>query len=130
MTPRRRAPAGIVPVAWLAIAFLAVPLVGLLWRAPWRSTWDVLDSHEALTALRLSLETSIAATAVAVVLGLPLAWVLARVESRARPVLRALTTLPMVLPPVVGGTALLLALGRRASSVATSTTRASTCHST
>jgi molybdate transport system permease protein len=110
---RRPAPAGIVPVAAMAIAFVALPLAGLLWRAPWRSTWDVLDSHAALTALRLSLVTSLAATALAVVLGIPLAWVLARVESRARPLIRALTTLPMVLPPVVGGTALLLALGRR-----------------
>ena len=110
---KARRPAGIVPVAALAIAFVALPLVGLLWKAPWRSTWDVLDSHDALTALRLSLVTSIAATFVAVALGLPLAWVLARIETPARPLLRALTTLPMVLPPVVGGTALLLALGRR-----------------
>ena len=102
-----------MPVAMLAIAFVALPLVGLLWKTPWRSAWDVLSSHEALTALRLSLETSLAATAVAIALGLPLAWVLARVQSPARPLLRALTTLPMVLPPVVGGTALLLALGRR-----------------
>jgi molybdate transport system permease protein len=110
---RTRRPAGILPVAMLAIAFVALPLVGLLWKAPWRSAWDILDSHEALTALRLSFVTSVAATAVAIVLGLPLAWVLARIESRVRPVVRALTTLPMVLPPVVGGTALLLALGRR-----------------
>ena len=102
-----------MPVATLAIAFVALPLVGLLWKTPWRSAWDVLNSHEALTALRLSVETSIAATAVAIALGLPLAWVLARVESPLRPFARALTTLPMVLPPVVGGTALLLALGRR-----------------
>jgi molybdate transport system permease protein len=110
---RTRRPAGIVPVAMLAVAFVALPLIGLLWKAPWRSAWDVLSSHDALTALRLSVVTSVAATIVAIVLGLPLAWVLARVESRARPLLRALTTLPMVLPPVVGGTALLLALGRR-----------------
>lgn len=113
MTSRRRRPAGIVPVAVIAVAFVALPLVGLLWKAPWRSTWAVLGSHEALTALRLSLVTSVAATVVAVVLGLPLAWVLARIETPVRPLLRALTTLPMVLPPVVGGTALLLALGRR-----------------
>ncbi|MCA1844601.1 MAG: molybdate ABC transporter permease subunit, partial [Actinobacteria bacterium] len=56
---------------------------------------------------------SVSATAVALVLGLPLAWVQARVAYRGRRLVRALTTLPMVLPPVVGGTALLLALGRR-----------------
>jgi molybdate transport system permease protein len=73
----------------------------------------VVSSHEALQALRLSLVTSLCATAVALVLGVPLAWVQARVAYRGRGLVRALTLLPMVLPPVVGGTALLLALGRR-----------------
>jgi molybdate transport system permease protein len=84
-----------------------------LWRAPWSAAWDVLSTDEAADALRLSMVTSIAATAVAVVLGLPLAWVQARVRYPGRSVVRALTLLPMVLPPVVGGIALLLALGRR-----------------
>jgi molybdate transport system permease protein len=53
------------------------------------------------------------ATSVAIVLGVPLAWVQARVEYRGKRYVRALTTLPMVLPPVVGGVALLFALGRR-----------------
>jgi molybdate transport system permease protein len=66
-----------------------------------------------MDALRLSLVTSVAATAVAVVFGVPLAWVQATIPYRGRRLVRALTTLPMVLPPVVGGTALLLALGRR-----------------
>jgi len=61
----------------------------------------------------LSLVTSLAATAIALVLGVPLAWVQSRVEYPGKRVVRALTTLPMVLPPVVGGVALLLALGRR-----------------
>jgi molybdate transport system permease protein len=99
--------------AALAVLCFAVPLVGLLWRAPWSSAWSVLRSYDALEALRLSLVTSIAATAVALVLGVPLAWVQARVEYPGRTLVRALTTLPMVLPPVVGGVALSLALGRR-----------------
>ncbi len=73
----------------------------------------MLSSPDARDALRLSLVTSLAATAAAIVLGVPLAWVQANVEYRGKRVVRALTTLPMVLPPVVGGTALLLALGRR-----------------
>jgi molybdate transport system permease protein len=64
-------------------------------------------------ALRLSLVCSLSATALSAALGVPLAWVLARSEFPGRRLVRALTTLPMVLPPVVGGVALLLAFGRR-----------------
>jgi molybdate transport system permease protein len=110
---RTRAPSIALAGAAVAVLFFAIPLAGLLWRAPWSSAWDVLGSHEALQALRLSLVTSIAATAVALVLGIPLAWVQARVDYPGRSLVRALTLLPMVMPPVVGGTALLLALGRR-----------------
>jgi molybdate transport system permease protein len=110
---RTRVPGIALAGAVAAVLFFAIPLAGLLWRAPWSSAWDVLRDHEALQALRLSLVTSILATAVAVVLGVPLAWVQARVAYPGRTVVRALTTLPMVLPPVVGGVALSLALGRR-----------------
>src|SRR3954447_14394026 len=122
MTPRRRARAEgipdrppVVPVIMAAIGALlfALPLLGLLWRAPWASAWDVLQSQPARDALRLSLVTSLSATGIAIVLGVPLAWVQARVEYPGKRVVRALTILPMVLPPVVGGVALLLALGRR-----------------
>ena len=91
----------------------AVPLAGLLWRAPWSSAWRELSSGPARDALRLSLITSLSATAVSIALGVPLAWVQARVAYPGKRLVRALTTLPMVLPPVVGGVALLLALGRR-----------------
>jgi len=110
---RERAPAAPVVVAGLATALFALPLAGLLWRAPWSIAWRELTSGEAGQALRLSLVTSLSATAVALALGVPLAWVQARVEYPGRSLVRALTTLPMVLPPVVGGTALLLAVGRR-----------------
>ena len=108
-----RAP--LVPVAFAVVAVLlfAVPLAGLVWRAPWSSAWEVLRSQPARNALRLSLVTSLSATAVALAFGVPLAWVQARVEYPGKRLVRALTTLPMVLPPVVGGVALLLALGRR-----------------
>jgi molybdate transport system permease protein len=100
-------------VAALAVALFAIPLAGLVWKAPWHGAWGQLSSADARAALRLSLVTSLAATALAVVLGIPLAWVQARVDYPGRRLVRALTTLPMVLPPVVGGIALLLALGRR-----------------
>ncbi len=100
-------------IAVVAVCFFAIPLAGLVWRAPWSSAWSVLTSHDARAALRLSIETSLAATAIAIVLGVPLAWVQARVPYPGRRVVRALTLMPMVLPPVVGGIALLLALGRR-----------------
>ncbi len=99
--------------AVLALAFLGLPLVGLLVRAPWSRMWDVLTSTTSLQALRLSLVTSTSATLVAFVLGVPLAWLLARAEFPGRRFARALVTVPLVLPPVVGGIALLLAFGRR-----------------
>jgi molybdate transport system permease protein len=106
-------PATVVAVAALAVVFFAIPLAGLIWRAPWGSAGDVLSTAEARTALRLSIETSLAATAIAIVLGVPLAWVQARTRYPGQSAVRALTLLPMVLPPVVGGVALLLALGRK-----------------
>lgn len=110
---RERAPAWIAILAAIGAAFFIVPLVGLLVRTPWGDALHALTSPDTLNALRLSLVASLSSTAVALVLGVPLAWVYARVEFPGRDVVRALTTLPMVLPPVVGGIALLLAFGRR-----------------
>jgi molybdate transport system permease protein len=98
--------------ALLGALFLLVPLAGLLVRAPWRGLPGILADSQVLDALRLSLVCASAATAVSVILGVPLAWVLARSPARGISVLRALVTLPLVLPPVVGGVALLLAFGR------------------
>ncbi|MFL6138481.1 MAG: ABC transporter permease [Frankiaceae bacterium] len=108
-----RAPIALVAPAAVGAAFLLLPLAGLLVRAPWRSLPAQLRSDAALTALRLSLVCATVATAVALVLGVPLAWALARLDFPGRRLLRALVTLPLVLPPVVGGVALLLVLGRR-----------------
>jgi molybdate transport system permease protein len=114
---KARARAGLpFPIAILAvagIALVALPLVGLLIRAPWSEAARVLRSGFALTALRLSLEVSVAASALSLILGFPVAWLLARSDFRGRTVVRALVLLPLVLPPVVGGVALLAALGRR-----------------
>lgn len=106
-------PVPVLALAVVAIVFFALPLIGLLWRAPWSSAWGYLTEDSALTALRLSLICSLWATALSVVFGVPLAWLLARVEFPGRAVVRALCTLSMVLPPVVGGVALFFALGRR-----------------
>ena len=98
--------------AAIGFCFLLVPLLALLVRAPWHGLAGLLADPAALTALRLSLECATAATAVSIVLGVPLAWVLARARFPGLAVLRALVTVPLVLPPVVGGLALLLAFGR------------------
>jgi len=109
---RQGVPIIVVLPAALAAAFFIVPLVGLIVRSPWGDALTALSAPETLEALKLSLIASLSATAVALVLGVPLAWVYARVAFPGRDLLRALTTLPMVLPPVVGGIALLLAFGR------------------
>jgi molybdate transport system permease protein len=103
----------VVPLAAIALAFVAVPFVALLQRAPWSGLGDLLTEPVVADALRISVTTSLAATALALVAGVPLAWVLARTTFPGRAAARALVMLPMVLPPVVGGAALLLAFGRR-----------------
>jgi len=107
-----RAPLGFVPLAAVADVFLTLPLVALLVRAPCGSLPGDLTSPGVLTALRLSLVCSVGALGLSLVFGVPLAWLLARVPFPGRNVVRALVLLPMVLPPVVGGVALLLAFGR------------------
>lgn len=109
----RRPPWAVTLPAAVGAAFLLLPVVGLAWRAPWRDLLDDLGDPAARTALRLSLVCSLWATGLALVVGLPLAWVLARAEFPGRRLLRALVLVPLVLPPVVGGVALLLAFGRR-----------------
>ncbi|WP_181871313.1 ABC transporter permease [Sphaerisporangium album] len=123
MRPRRGAAGGdrvmgrppwplLIP-AVIGMAFLVLPLAGLLVRAPWSTLPSRLAGAQVLEALRLSLVTATVATAVCLLLGVPLAWLLARVSFPGRRVVRALITVPLVLPPVVGGVALLLVLGRR-----------------
>jgi molybdate transport system permease protein len=109
----QRVPAPLLLPAAAGLAFLILPLAGLVIRAPWSSLPQRLSEPGVFTALRLSLLTATIATLVCLVLGVPLAWLLARVEFAGRRVIRALVTVPLVLPPVVGGVALLLVFGRR-----------------
>lgn len=110
---RAKTPVPLGVLAAVGVGFLAIPLVGLLLRTPWTRLPELLASPVALDALRLSLVCSLSATGLAILMGVPLAWVLARSRLRGTTLLRALVTLPLVLPPVVGGVALLLAFGRR-----------------
>jgi molybdate transport system permease protein len=105
-------PAPLLAPALVAVAFLVLPLAGLIIRAPWSSLGTVLTGSAATQALVLSLWSASVATAISLVIGVPLAWALARGSFPGQRLLRALTTLPLVLPPVVGGVALLLAFGR------------------
>ncbi|MFF9206499.1 molybdate ABC transporter permease subunit [Streptomyces sp. NPDC014986] len=111
-TPGRGIPLVLLAPALLGLAFLLVPLLALLVRAPWRGLPDQLSGPGVWEALRLSLFCATAATALSLVVGVPLAWLLARTDFPGRSLVRSLVTLPLVLPPVVGGVALLLALGR------------------
>jgi molybdate transport system permease protein len=112
-TTRSGPPIWVAVPGVLAVGFLAIPLLGLLNQTPWGHLLAELTSPIALQALRLSLVCSLGAVAVSLLLGVPLAFLLARVAFPGRNFVRALTTLSMVLPPVVGGVALLLAFGRR-----------------
>jgi molybdate transport system permease protein len=98
--------------AVLATLLLLVPLVAMVASTSWQALPGHLTTRTALDALRLSLLTSTAAIAFCLLLGLPLAWLLARVDFRGRGALRALVTVPLVLPPVVAGVALRSAFGR------------------
>ncbi|MEP7035075.1 MAG: ABC transporter permease [Dermatophilaceae bacterium] len=108
----RWARAGLVIPAWVAVAFLVVPLVALLAKVDWAGLPAHLSNPIVIPALRLSLQTTSSSLVICMLLGTPLAWLLARSTHRATPWLRALVTVPLVLPPVVGGVALLMAYGR------------------
>ncbi|MBT0772132.1 ABC transporter permease [Kineosporia sp. J2-2] len=111
--PGTRTPLPLLAPALVAALFLLLPLAGLLIRAPWAQLPELLSEPEALEALKLSLISATAATGLSLLFGVPLAFALARSRRPGISLLRALVTLPLVLPPVVGGLALLLALGRR-----------------
>src|SRR5690606_24796173 len=98
--------------AGLALTLLILPIVALVVRADWATVPTAITSPEAIAALSLSLQTATAATALCLVLGVPLAVVIARATPRVAGGLRALATLPLVMPPLVGGIALLYLLGR------------------
>ncbi len=114
--PRERLSPVLAIVAGVALAFLVLPLVALAIRAPWGTLPTLLSSELVVQALGLSLLTALLSTVLCLVFGVPLALLLshsARWRLVPRRLLRAAITVPLVLPPVVGGIALLLLLGRR-----------------
>ncbi|MFJ3582255.1 ABC transporter permease [Streptomyces sp. NPDC090127] len=111
--PGPRTPVTLAVPALLAVVFLVLPLLGILVRTPWGELADHLSSPGTVEALRLSLVVSFWSLGLSLVLGVPLAWLLARVPFPGKAFVRSLVLLPMVLPPTVGGVALLLAFGRR-----------------
>ncbi|MEV7569459.1 ABC transporter permease [Streptomyces tanashiensis] len=108
-----RPPLTLIVPALLAVAFLTLPLVGILVRTEWGELAGHLSSPGTVQALKLSLLVSFWALGLSLLLGVPLAWLLARVRFPGKALVRSLVLLPMVLPPTVGGVALLLAFGRR-----------------
>lgn len=119
-TPRTRAsraktgriPWILVLPAVIGVLFLVLPFAGMLIRAPWTTMGARVTDPDVLAALWLSLSTATVATVVSLIIGVPLAWLLARTEFPGRRFVRALVTVPLVIPPVVGGVALLIVLGR------------------
>jgi molybdate transport system permease protein len=108
----RRPLLGLLIPAAVALLFIALPLIGLLVHVDWGNLPSELVSTDVLTALRLSLECSLIAVAISLVIGVPLAYLLGRTSIPGRRIVRGLVMLPLVLPPVVGGIALQTAFGR------------------
>ena len=109
---RTALPKGFQVLACLAIAFLFLPLLALIWRVPWPRLIKLLANDAIGDALWLSLVSSVAAALCALTAGVPLALYLSRMSGIRASLIRTLVTLPMILPPVVGGAALLFAFGR------------------
>ena len=100
-------------VAGIAATFVALPLLSILVRAPWSDLGEMLSQKSTRDALSISLQTSVIAALISCLFGVPLAWLLARSRARGLSALRVVCITPMVLPPVVGGIALLTAFGRQ-----------------
>lgn len=105
-------PRWVVAIAAVGAAFVLLPLVAVVLRVDWADFGALVTSESSLAALGLSLRTSLIATALCIVFGVPLALVLARTSFPGQRLLRSLVLLPLVLPPVVGGIALLYTFGR------------------
>lgn len=105
-------PAWAYAIAAVGVALIVVPPLALLFRTPWGTFVDQVTSSSSLEALRLSLTTAATSTVLCLVLGVPMAVIFARHDGVVVRVLRALVLLPLVLPPVVGGLALLYTFGR------------------
>lgn len=110
---KRPPPLALVILAGLGVLLFVIPVFGLLAQVPWREFGSLISEPFVVEALRLSLFASVGAALVSLLVGLPLSWVLARTEFPMKALVRGLVLLPMVLPPVVGGAALLFGFGRR-----------------
>ncbi|WP_420180865.1 ABC transporter permease [Paenarthrobacter sp. TA1.8] len=106
-------PPWVYAIAAAGALFILLPLAAMVTKVNWIQFVALVTSESSLTALGLSLRTSTASTALCVVLGVPLALILARGNFRGQRLLRAFVLLPLVLPPVVGGIALLYTFGRQ-----------------
>lgn len=100
-----------IPAA-IGALFVVLPLIAVAAKVDWLHFWSLISSESSTTALVLSLKTAAASTALCLLLGVPMALVLARSDARLVRMARPLILLPLVLPPVVGGIALLYAFGR------------------
>ncbi len=107
-----QAPLPIIIPALLGLALLVFPLIALVSRASWDTLWEDITSQTALQALGLSLLSAFFATLLCVICGVPLAILIARSNARTAALLRTLVAVPLVLPPMVGGVALLYLFGR------------------
>lgn len=113
MIHKKKIPVAVSVLVVCTLLFLAVPLLSVLLRTPWRDLQDLLGTSQVQNALWISLQTSLISALLCCVLGVPVAWFLARSAMPGIRFLRTLCVAPMVLPPVVGGIALLTAFGRR-----------------
>jgi molybdate transport system permease protein len=100
-------------LACLGALFIVLPLVAMISRVNWGDFGALITSESSVAALGLSLRTSLASTALCVLFGVPMALLLARGRFPGQRIIRSLVLLPLVLPPVVGGIALLYTFGRR-----------------
>jgi molybdate transport system permease protein len=106
-------PAWVYVPAALGGLFVLLPLLAMLTRIEWSQFGALVTSESSRAALLLSLRTALASTVLCLLLGAPMAVVLARTSFRGQSLARSLVLLPLVLPPVVGGIALLYTFGRR-----------------
>lgn len=111
-SPQQGLPTPVAVFGFIGLALLAVPLLALLAQAPYSQLWSLLSDSQTVSSIKVSLVVSLSAAAISVILGVPLAFVLARGNIPGRTLLRTIVTVPLVLPPVVTGVALLSGFGR------------------
>lgn len=99
-------------LAFIAISFIALPIIALVIKVPWSTFFSSLTQGDSLLAVKLSLWTSLLSAFISLILGVPLAWWLTRADERVTNFIRPLALAPIALPPTVAGLALLGLLSR------------------